>query len=345
MPLARRFPQNPLIRPSDVHPSRDGMQVACVLNPGVFRHDGRIGLLLRIAERPEQTPGWISTPVLDPEKPGGIDILRFRESECTWIDTGRIFTHAGRAYLTTLSHLRTAWSDDGVHFSISDKPTLAGRGPEEAFGVEDCRVSKIEDVYHLTYTAVSSDGFGVGYSSTRDWKTFDPHGVIIPPPNKDFTLFPEKIGGYYYALHRPTHSGLGSPSIWMARSPDLIHWGSHHCIARPRSGKWDGRKLGAGGEPIRTEAGWLEIYHGVSEEHQYSLGLLLFDRDDPTRLIARSDEPIMTPSAKYELQGFLGNVVFTNGHLVDGDTITIYYGASDECICGATFSLKELLAV
>ncbi len=342
--LAVRFPQNPIIRPADVRPSREGMEVACVLNPGAFRFQGRTGLLLRIAERPVQEAGWISTPVLDPAKPGGIDIVRFPESECKWIEDARIFSHNGRGYLTTLSHLRLAWSDDGVKFSVEAKPTLMGEGPLEAFGLEDCRVTQIGDTYHLHFTAVSDAGFGVGYISTTDWKTYQRHGVIIPPPNKDFALFPEKIGGYYYALHRPTHHALGGPYIWISRSPDLLHWGDHHCVARPRPGTWDGQKLGGGGEPIKTEKGWLEIYHGVAKDSQYCLGLLLFDLHDPRKLLARSELPIMKPTEPYELTGFFGNVVFTNGHTVNGDAVTLYYGASDEVICGATLSIKALLA-
>ncbi|MDF3058505.1 MAG: glycosidase [Rariglobus sp.] len=249
--LARRFSANPLLRPSDIPPSRTGMEVACVLNPGAFRYQGRTGLLLRIAERPVQEPGWISTPVLAPDKEGGIDLVRFPEAECTWIEAARIFAHAGRSYLTTLSHLRLAWSDDGVSFTVDAKPTLTGEGPWESFGIEDCRVTQIGDTYHLHFTAVSDAGFGIGYISTHDWKTFERHGVILPPPNKDFALFPGKIDGNFYALHRPTHHSLGGPYIWISRSPDLLHWGDHHCVARPRPGAWDGLKLGAGAAPIR----------------------------------------------------------------------------------------------
>lgn len=343
--FARRFSENPLIRPADVRPSRDGLEVACVLNPGVFRHLGRTGLMLRVAERPIQESGWISTPVLDPAAPGGVAILRFPASECSWIDPARIFSHQGRAYLTTLSHLRLAWSEDGVRFAVEERPTLLGEGALEAFGIEDCRVTRMDDVFYLHYTAVSDAGFGVGAATTRDWKSFERLGMILPPPNKDFALFPEKIGGYYYALHRPTHHALGGPYIWVSRSPDLRHWGDHHCVARLRPGMWDGLKLGAGAEPIRTERGWLEIYHGVAADNQYCLGLLLFDLKDPRRVLARSREPILRPRERYELAGFFGQVVFTNGHVVeaDGDTVTLYYGASDEVICGARLSIRELL--
>lgn len=106
---------------------------------------------------------------------------------------------------------------------------------------------------------------------------------------------------------------------------------------------WDSARVGAGAPPIRTEKGWLEIYHGADENNRYCLGALLLDLDDPSIVLARSDEPIMEPKEEYEKVGFFGDVVFTNGHLVDGDNLTIYYGASDEVICGAEFSISRIL--
>ncbi len=133
--------------------------------------------------------------------------------------------------------------------------------------------------------------------------------------------------------------------MWIARSRDLEYWGKHECLAGPRKGKWDSARIGAGASPIKTEKGWLEIYHGANEDNTYCLGAMLLDLDDPTRVIARSEDPIMVPTTDYEKYGFFGKVVFTNGHLVDGDTVTVYYGASDEVICGAEFSIKGILEV
>ena len=107
---------------------------------------------------------------------------------------------------------------------------------------------------------------------------------------------------------------------------------------------WDSARVGAGASPIKTSEGWLEIYHGANAEHRYCLGALLLDSKDPSIVLARSQEPIMEPIANYELTGFFGNVVFTNGHWVEGDTIHLYYGASDEVICAADFSIKRILA-
>ena len=167
--------------------------------------------------------------------------------------------------------------------------------------------------------------------------------MIFAPHNKDCALFEEKINGKYYALHRPSSPDLGGNYIWLAESTDLLHWGNHKCIAVTRPNYWDSARIGAGTSPIKTDAGWLEIYHGADDNSRYCLGALLLDIDDPSKVIARSVEPIMEPIKEYEKTGFFGNVVFTNGHIVNGDKLTIYYGASDEVICGATFSIREIL--
>jgi predicted GH43/DUF377 family glycosyl hydrolase len=107
---------------------------------------------------------------------------------------------------------------------------------------------------------------------------------------------------------------------------------------------WDSARVGAGAAPIRTDQGWLEIYHGANKENRYCLGAMLLDINDPSKVIARTDEPIMEPIATYEQTGFFGNVIFTNGHIIEGDQIKIYYGASDEVICGAELSISEILS-
>jgi predicted GH43/DUF377 family glycosyl hydrolase len=342
--LAGRFPQNPLLRPSDLKPSRPDWQIECLLNPGVFYFDQRIWLLVRVAERPKQRPGHISFPILS--ETGEARVLEFALNDPLLdVSDPRVLRYNGVHYLTTLSHLRLMSSEDGVVLIESKvSPSLHGLGPGETFGIEDCRVSRIDDTYYLTYTAVSPNGVAVGLRSTSDWKTFREHGLILPPHNKDCALFEEKIGGHYFALHRPSSPEIGGNYIWLAQSPDLLHWGKHICIARTRPGMWDSARVGAGAAPIRTPAGWLEIYHGADERNRYCLGALLLDLKEPWKVIARSTKPIMEPLADYEQTGFFGNVVFTNGHLVDGDTVTIYYGASDSVICGARFSIFEILS-
>ena len=319
------------------------MKIEGLLNPGVFRFDGRTWLLLRVAERPEQKPGKTSFPVLDPE--GRLEILEFHNSDPQLdLSDPRAVSYAGQDYLTTMSHLRLVVSEDGVRFRepLPNRP-LFGQGDLESYGIEDCRVVRIGDTYYLTFTQVSQHGVGVGLRSTTDWREF-PHGMIFPPHNKDCAIFAERIGGKYYALHRPSSPALGGNYIWIAESPDLLHWGNHRCIAHSRKGMWDSARVGAGAAPIRTPEGWLEIYHGATANPaRYCLGALLLDFHEPSIVLARSTTPIMEPIAPYEQVGFFGNVVFTNGHLVHGNEATIYYGAADSVICGAKFSIEEIL--
>lgn len=344
MELAQRFTENPLLRPADVQPSRDGLEITCLLNPGVFEYDGKVWLIIRVAERPKQKEGFISFPVL---KGGltGIEILEMALNDPDLRATDpRVINYQGADYLTTLSHLRLFCSNDGIHFHEPEGyPALHGNGPFESFGIEDCRVTKVGDTYYLTFTSVSDSGVAVGMRTTKDWKNFENHGLIMPPHNKDCAIFEEKINGLYYALHRPSSVDLGGNYIWLAESPDGRHWGNHRCIAKTRRGHWDSKRVGAGAAPIRTPEGWLEIYHGANEQHEYCLGALLLDANDPSKVLARSDDPIMRPTAPYELTGFFGHVVFTNGHIVRGDELTIYYGAADEVVCAARFSIREIL--
>lgn len=341
--LAKRFTQNPLLMPKDVKASDPGLQVICLLNPGVFRFNNKIWLLVRVAESVKQKDGWAFIPALNDE--GKLEIIEvpLNDPDLIAIDA-RVYTYKGLDYLTTVSHLRLLSSEDGINFSEEeDYPGIFGKGRLERYGIEDCRVSVLENLYYLTYTAVSDSGVGVGMQTTSDWKQFDIKGMILPPHNKDVSIFEEKINGKYYALHRPSSKDIGGNYIWLAESPDSIHWGNHKCILKTRAGMWDSARVGGGAAPIKTEHGWLEIYHGATAENRYCLGAFLMDLDDPSIVISRSVEPIMVPTESYELSGFFGFVVFTNGHLVDGDQLVIYYGAADEFVCGATFSIKEIL--
>lgn len=341
--VASRNTQNPLLSPKDLQPSSEHMIIECLLNPGVFTFNGKTGLLVRVAERTVQKEDFLSVPIYNAK--GKVEILDFKlGSPKLDASDPRVINYDGVDYLTTISHLRLLWSDDGVNFSENNSyPSLFGEGAYESYGIEDCRVSQIGDTYYLTYTMVSPNGVGVGLRVTKDWKDFEKKGMIFSPHNKDCAIFEGKINGKYYALHRPSSPELGGNYIWLAESPDGLHWGNHKCIAKTRAGKFDSKRLGAGAAPIKTAKGWLEIYHGATKQNRYCLGAILLDLEDPSIVIARSEEPIMEPIAEYEQTGFFGNVVFTNGHIVDGDIIKIYYGASDEHVCLANFSITEIL--
>jgi predicted GH43/DUF377 family glycosyl hydrolase len=341
--LARRFPENPLLLPKDLKPSSPALQVISLLNPGVFRFQEKIWLLVRVAESVAQKEGFLNFPVLNAT--GNTEMVEIPLNDPDLISTdARVIRYKGFDYLTTISHLRLLSSEDGIHFSEPEtNALLLGKGALEVFGIEDCRVSQLGDTYYLTYTAVSDNGVGVGLRTTSDWLNYEHHGLILSPHNKDCALFEEKIDGKFYALHRPSSVELGGNYVWLAESPDGLHWGNHRCLIKSRPGLWDSKRVGAGAAPINTEQGWLEIYHGANEKNEYCLGAFLMDLKDPSHVLSRTLDPIMVPTEKYELSGFFGFVVFTNGHILNGDELTIFYGAADEFVCGAKFSIREIM--
>ncbi len=236
-----------------------------------------------------------------------------------------------------------------MRFVVDESPAFSSEDALEAFGVEDPRITRIDDTYWINYTAVSSAGIATALASSRDLLSFERHGVIFSPPNRDVAIFPERIGGRYLALHRPMPEDIGRPAIWLASSPDLLSWGEHRLLASARPGMWDDLKVGGGAVPFRVSisgrSAWLAVYHGVTASPlTYSLGALLLDGDDPGRVLGRSKAPILFPEAPYELKGFFANVTFTCGLCADGDRVRIYYGASDGVTCGADLSLAAILA-
>lgn len=198
--IAKRFSQNPLLSPGDLKPSTEGLEIVCLLNPGVFRFKDKTWLIVRVAERPAQKEDTLSFPILTGK--GTIKIIEIDKNDPDLDPTDpRVINYKGKDYLTTLSHLRLLCSDDGISFYEPEGyQPIMGEGPLQTFGVEDCRVTFLENKYYLTFTAVSENGVGVGMMTTTDWKNFHSHGMIIPPHNKDCAIFEEKINGKYYML-------------------------------------------------------------------------------------------------------------------------------------------------
>ncbi|MDO8794441.1 MAG: glycoside hydrolase family 130 protein [Vicinamibacterales bacterium] len=332
-----------------VRPSRPDLEVVGVFNPGVIRHEGEILLLLRVAEAPPASVGEVAAPVYDVDS-GRLEIRKWsRDAAGVDATDPRVVVVDGRTWLTSISHLRIARSKDGIRFEVEHAIAMSPATAYESFGIEDPRITLLDDTYWINYTAVSPYGVSTALASTRDFKTFERHGIIFPPSNKDVTIFPEKIGGRYASLHRPLLDGFERPAIWTASSPDLISWGSHRFVAAARDDSWDDAKIGGGAVPFRVRAGnhdgWLAVYHGVTgSPPAYSLGALLLDAADPARVIARSHEPILKPEAAYERDGFFSGVVFTCGLLAEEDLVRIYYGAADGVTAVADLSLDEILA-
>lgn len=231
------------------------------------------------------------------------------------------------------------------------EPVVRRTEPFERQGAEDPRITRLDGTYYMLYTGW--DGFyaKVVLASSPDLKTFSKHGVIIPFAwNKDAVLFPEKIGGKVVLMHRvqPAIQLIFFNDMDELLRVDLEAWGRYlthledHTLLHPRF-DWEIIKIGAGPPPVKTDEGWLLIYHGVDRHLTYRAGAALLDLDDPRRVIARLPEPILEPERAYESEGDVPNVVFPTGTALFDDELVVYYGGADKVIAAAKGSLSELL--
>jgi predicted GH43/DUF377 family glycosyl hydrolase len=255
----------------------------------------------------------------------------------------------GLVRLTFSSHLRVARCKGGRRVVDVSGHVFTPEASWEEYGVEDPRITRIEDRYWITYVAVSRHGPATALASTENFRQFTRHGVIFCPENKDVVLFPSSRRETRWALHRPVcGTPFTRPEMWLAQSPDGIHWGSHEPL-RLAGREWRSGRVGAGAPPLRTSEGWLEIYHGnrhpsrPGDVGMYYGGVILLDAQRPARVIGEASEPILTPETEFERSGFVPNVVFPTGVVEEGNTLLIYYGAADTCTAVAEFSRDELL--
>ena len=240
--------------------------------------------------------------------------------------------------LDYVSHIGYAVSEDGIHWARLDRPVFSPQEPWESRGVEDPRITEIDGVFYMTYTGYSGEGIRAALARSRNLITWERLGIVLPDENnKDHTLFPERINGRYAMLHRRP------PNIWLAYSEDLVHWTDHQVIMRRRPGTWEGLKIGAGGPPIKTDAGWLLIYHAVDTQKVYRLGAALLDLEDPSIVLHRSPSPLLEPQEVWEIRGDVPNVVFTCANVVVDGTLYVYYGGADRVMALATCDLQALL--
>lgn len=251
------------------------------------------------------------------------------------------------------SHLCAARSANGLDgWVIDPTPTLPAypeRYPEELWGIEDPRLTYVEELrkFAITYTAFGRSGPGVALALTEDFHTFERYGIVMQPDDKDAALLPRRVNGNFALIHRPMYDS--GAHIWISFSPDVRSWGRHRMMLPARKGAWwDANKVGLSPPLIETPEGWLMLYHGVRHTAAgciYRLGLALFELERPDVCIARGDSWIFGPEESYECQGDVPNVVFPCGLTIgnDGDTIYLYYGAADTCIGVATGSIRSLL--
>jgi len=258
-----------------------------------------------------------------------------------------------------ISRLGLAFSDDG--YQITERLPEPVFEPDsdteyEALGVEDPRISKIGDSYYITYTAASFypsiTGHGperrpsgempwrvrVSLAHTEDFQTFTRHGVIISHiDSKDGVLFPGRAHGKMMLLHRVI------PDIRLAIAEEIHSFKERGPVLWPSGKGWDAVRVGAGAPPIKTPYGWVLIYHGVSEDNSYSLGLALLDPEDPLNVLTRSQEPILSPESRYEKHGQVSSVVFCCGAVEKGDELLVYYGAADSTVGVASIPFSRIV--
>jgi predicted GH43/DUF377 family glycosyl hydrolase len=346
---ARRLTTRLLLRPEDVPASRDDFEVVGVFNPGAVRTVDEVVLLIRVAERPrERRPGFTGLPRWDAA--GGLATDWVPDGELIALDPRVVRRQAdGLVRLTFTSHLRVVRCGDGTAVREVTGVAFRPHGEAEEFGVEDPRVTPLNGRFYFTYVAVSRHGPATALASTPDFRTFERHGVIFCPENKDVVLFPERVGGAFVALHRPVcGTPFTRPEMWVARSPDLIHWGAHTHLSLA-GGEWQSGRVGAGPPPVRVPDGWLAIYHGnqnpkhPGEVGAYFGGAVLLDANDPAKVLKWTAEPFMRPEAEFEVNGFVPNVVFPTGVVQDGERLLVYYGAADAATAVAEFDTRELV--
>ena len=264
----------------------------------------------------------------------------------------------GRYIMLFRSHLDTgrsiiglAESEDGFRFKCRPEPFMVpskeGKFAEyEEYSVEDARITLLEGTYYITYSAYSRNGVCTGLAKTKDFESVERLGFITEADYRNTVLFPEKIDGRYARLDRP-HSNISPWSIWISYSPDLLHWGESKLVMKPVKYHWDEMKIGPGAPPVRTDKGWLNIYHGVFPTMDgcvYRLGVALHRLDDPAQVLGVGDRWILQPEDEWEVVGYVHNVVFTCGAVPEEDgTLKLYWGGADKVMCVGTVVIDELV--
>ncbi|WHX47747.1 glycoside hydrolase family 130 protein [Paenibacillus woosongensis] len=249
-------------------------------------------------------------------------------------------------------HLHLGWSDDALNWSIEEERIAfvdeAGK-PFQPNYAYDPRVIKVDGTYYIIW-CTDFYGAAIGAAKTQDFKTFVRLENPFLPFNRNGVLFPRKINGNYVMLSRPSDSGhTPFGDVFLSESPDFVYWGKHrHVMSKGGQGWWQSVKIGGGPAPIETTEGWLMFYHGVTGTCNglvYSMGAVILDRDEPSKVKYRSANYVLTPEEWYEERGFVNNVVFPCATLHDAEAgrIAIYYGAADTYVGVAYTTVQEIV--
>lgn len=266
-------------------------------------------------------------------------------------------------YENYISRVGYTFSSDGYSFTSPNELVFSPSEDYERFGIEDPRLVQIESKVYVTYVVLSDharEGPSVSsaLATTEDYREFKRLGVITSKgsDNKDVVIFPDKMksalskngDSCYFSLQRPSSwvgssYGAGRPSIWLGESSTtLTNFDKYMILLEPKE-DWEALKIGAGTPPIRTQKGWLIIYHGVSVDKVYRAGAALLDLQDPTKILGRTKRPILEPREHYEIYGDVDNVVFPSGACIIDGVLFLYYGGADKVCCLATADLETFL--
>jgi len=299
-----------------------------------------MSIVRRYEKNPILTPDDVPYPVATVHNAGMV------KHEGRYIMLFRSHRHNGR------SIIGLAESGDGYHFKVHKQPFLTPAingifAEYEEFGVEDLRICPMPgEGYLLTYSGYSRHGVRIILARTYDFKRLERIALISQADMRNIVIFPDKFNGRYARLDRP-HSEISPWSIWISFSKDLIYWGDSRLVMKPLAYHWDEMKIGPGATPIRTEKGWLHIYHGVFKTMAgsvYRLGIALHDLAHPEKILGVADDWILQPIDPWEISGYVNNVVFTCGAIAEEDgTVKIYWGGADSVMCTGTAILEELI--
>ena len=254
---------------------------------------------------------------------------------------------------STIPYLFYGESEDGINFIINKEPILFYNEDGSIHNIEyayDPRVVEIDGVFYIQWCNGQVGAPTIGLAKTLDFKKYTFISSPFLPFNRNGVLFPRKINGEFAMLSRPSdggHTPFGD--IYISYSKDLVYWGKHSLVMKPGWEWWQSTKVGAGPSPIETKDGWILLYHGVTKTCAgmvYSIGAALLDLNDPSKVIARTSDYLLTPEEDYETTGFVPNVCFPCATLVDKDgRIAIYYGAADTYVALAFTTVDKLLKV
>lgn len=335
--------------PEFFNPYFKDWKIEGVFNPGAIRRkDKKIELFVRIAET-FSSKNLLEYPVAVPDNKFNYRIEKIPKNEFVE-KQGNVITLKDHMHrLSNISHLRkVVLSPDGYHIEkIEQEPVFYPKEIYEEYGVEDPRIVKIKNEYIMSYVSVSEFGITSSFAKSPDLINWERLGIIFAIENKDCVLFPNKIRGEYVALTRPVGNfSFEKPSIWISYSKDLKYWGKETSIIHTRENSWDYDRIGAGCPPIKTKKGWLLIYHGVNN-NVYSAGAILLDLNNPEKILARTpkNKPLFKPNSKFEKKGFVNNVVFPTGAILDLDKkhLLIYSGTADRYISIKRVLIKDIM--